>query len=161
MENLEPTGPSPDTLDFIFEWTRGALERQLASVDALDAKMAQALAAGSILLGLPAFSGISGSALVPVLLGLGVVAFLVLAIAAVQALWVLRFRAPMSPSQAWRKFWVDEVEAIKWAIVDDTSGAYEENECHLVRKRNALRAALIALGAEAVLVGAAVIAAAV
>jgi len=147
-----------ETLDFILDWGRGALERQLSAADALDAKMAQALAAGSILLGLAASSGADG-VVIAVFLGLAALAFIVLAIAAVRALWLRRFRAPMAPSQAWRKYWTDEVTTIQWAIVDDTSAAYEENERHLDCKRNALRWALSALAAEAGLIGAAVIAA--
>jgi hypothetical protein len=158
METPEPAGPAHETLDFILDWGRGALERQLSAADALDAKMAQALAAGSILLGLAASSGADG-VVIAVFLGLAALAFIVLAIAAVRALWLRRFRAPMAPSQAWRKYWTDEVTTIQWAIVDDTSAAYEENERHLDCKRNALRWALSALAAEAGLIGAAVIAA--
>jgi hypothetical protein len=159
MAAPEPSSPPPETLAFIYDWGWGALDRQLAAADALDAKMAQALAAGSILLGLPAASGISGGA-TAAFLGCATAAFLVLAALAVHALWVRRWRAPLSPSQAWREYWADEAEAIRWTIVADTSEAYEENEGLLDSKRRSLRWALSALGAEAVLVGAAAIAAA-
>jgi len=154
-----PPQPPPETLALIFEWGRGALDRQLSAADALDAKMAQALAAGSILLGLPAAAGISGGA-PAALLGCATAAYLGVAVLAVHALWVRRWRAPLSPSQAWRNYWSAEAEEIKWAIVADTSEAYEENESLLDGKRRTLRCALGALGAEAVLVSAAAIAAA-
>ena len=160
MESPEQSGPAPETLDFILDWGRGSLELQLASAEALDSKMAQALAAGSILLGLPALSGAPDSILIAVLLGLAVVAFVSLAGCAVPALWARRFRGPMSPTQAWDGYWSDNVPTIKLAIVADTAEGYEENRCLLIRKRNALHGALAALGAEALLVGAALIVAA-
>jgi hypothetical protein len=152
--------PAPETLDFLADWGRSGLERQLAAADALDAKITQALAAGSILLGLPALAGAPDCALVALPLSGAVAAFGVLAFYAVRALWVRKFRTPLGPDLAWNTYRSYDLPAIKRVIAEDASEGYEENSGLIGQKAAALRWALPALGFEALFVGAAVIASA-
>ena len=92
-EEASPTGDASgqfvptDTLDFLFEYTREAPQRQLAAMDALDNKAFALFSASAVVVGL-ASVGIWGRQEVPsgagVLLVLAVAAFIVVAYTARQ-----------------------------------------------------------------------------
>jgi hypothetical protein len=145
--------PAPETLDFIFDFVRGAPERQLAAAEALDSKLFQLFAIGGVVIGLAA----TGNGNAGLLVAAGV-AYTVLAISALYGLWVRQLRVSRHPDQLWNESWQESVADIKHAIIDDVSSSYVENRRHLVTKRWALRFALVATAAEVLLVVSALIA---
>jgi hypothetical protein len=122
--------PAPETLDFIFDFVRGAPERQLVAAEALDSKLFQLFAIGGVIIGLAA----TGNGNAGLLVAAGV-AYTVLAISALYGLWVRQLRVSRHPDQLWNEFWQECVADIKHAIIDDVSSSYVENRRHLVTKR--------------------------
>jgi hypothetical protein len=147
-----------ETLDFIFEQVRDAPSEQLQAVDALDAKMVQVFGAAAVTLGLAAAGTAGHGTTRGVFIIVAVVAFGVVACAAIYSLWVRRFGVSIAADQLWRRYWRDEVGNIKHAIVADVADAYSKNAALLAHKRVALRWALIALAVEAAAIGASIIA---
>jgi hypothetical protein len=111
----------PETLDFIFDLSHTAPERQLAAAEALDSKLFQLFAVGGVVIGLAA----TGNGKAGLLLA-ATVAYVVLAIAAVYGLWVRKLRVSRHPDQLWNEFWQESVADIKVAILADVSSAYAE-----------------------------------
>jgi hypothetical protein len=150
-ETLEP---APETLDFIFDFVRGAPERQLVAAEALDSKLFQLFAVGGVVIGLAATGNGNGG-----LLAAAGAAYVALAISALYGLWIRQLRVSRHPDQLWNEFWQESVTDIKHAIIDDVSSGYAENRRHLAAKRWALRFALVAIAAEVIFVASALIAA--
>jgi hypothetical protein len=142
-----------DSLDLLFRLVEPAPSAQLKSVDALDAKVVQMFAAGSVLVGLAAVAGAHNGLAVSVCVAAAILAFLALAFQTVKALWLRRFRTTIAPDQLWRESWPESREAIKHAIVADIADGYAKNEERLNDKRQALGFALIALAVEATAIG--------
>jgi hypothetical protein len=147
----------PQTLDLLLDLGRAAPDAQLRAADALDAKLVQVFAAGTVLIGLPAIRGAPHHAASATLFAIAVCAFLVLAFYSIRALWTRRFRVLIAPDQLWYRFWDEPPEAIKHAVVADLASAYTENNAQLLRKRRELGRALVAVGVEAAAIGVALV----
>jgi hypothetical protein len=102
--------PAPETLDFIFDFVRGAPERQLVAAEALDSKLFQLFAIGGVVMGLAATSNGNAGLLIA-----ASVAYTVLAISALYGLWVRNLRVSRHPDQLWNEFWPECVADIKHA----------------------------------------------
>ena len=75
-------------VDFIFEQGRYATDRQLRDAEALDGKATQLFSAATVIVGLAGFGGNATAAV----FSAAVVVYLLVSIAAVYALWLVRFR---------------------------------------------------------------------
>ncbi len=156
-EGSSSEAPKPETLRLLLELARGTPEAQIQANDAVDSKLFQSFAAGSIIIGLVGAGDIEESSLVTVLVSWAVAAFLVLAAAAIWALWSRRYRVPISSQQLWESYWNEEPDSVLHAFLDDLASGYEENERHLTDKHRALRVVLVALLIEAAAIGAVLI----
>jgi hypothetical protein len=144
----------PDTLDFVFEYTRGAPEVQLKDVEALDSKALQVLGAASVIIGLSGVSGTNrpnlGSA---ILLALALLAYILVAIAVFGHIRAQLYRRGLQADDLWRKSWKHDVLDVKHAIVTDIAEAYAHNKCVIEHKRKSLAWSLRFAVAEVLLVG--------
>lgn len=100
---------------------------------------------------------LSGKAVVDVLLVLAVAAYLVAAIAALFHLRLRRFRRSLQAHVLWRRYWSDEPDKVKHALVKDISDTYAHNRGLLQQKAQTIVLALYATGIEVAFVGTALI----
>ena len=111
---MATVAPNAETVEFIYDNSKGAPDLQFRAADALDSKLAQALGAASVVLGLAAVGGTHRNVS---LLTVAVLAYAVVAITALSALWTRPLRVPVSPTQLWRRYWNDDVPDIRHALV--------------------------------------------
>ena len=146
-----------ETLDFLFEYTREAPQRQLEAVDALDSKAFALFSASAVVVGLAGIGTWSQDE-VPlgagILLALAVAAFVSVGGAVLYSAWVRRFRLSFQANVLWEDYWDEDVGRIKHALVADIAAAYRENHATLERKARALILALSSAILEIALVGA-------
>jgi hypothetical protein len=157
---LTPARPrelKPETLDLLFELARKAPDEQIRASDAVDSKIFQAFAAASVLIGLAAVGGVKHGKVTTAFVSLAVVAFIVVAVAAIWALWSRSYRVGMTPPQLWKKYWDSDALDIKHAYVVDIADGAPANESKLNGKHRALRVTLLALLVEAAAIGAALV----
>ena len=143
----------PDVVDFIFDQGRTATDRQLRDLDSLDAKATQIFSAATVIVGLAGFSGQANA----VILTVAVLIYVLVSIAAVYALWLVKFRVTDSPQQLLSRYWTEPLLETKYAMVSDMAAGFIENEQSLGRKRRGVLYALALTGLETALVGVAVI----
>jgi ABC-type transport system involved in cytochrome bd biosynthesis fused ATPase/permease subunit len=143
----------PEVVDFIFEQGRSAADRQLRDLDSLDSKATQLFSAATVIVGLAGFSGQAHAGL----LTLAVITYVLVALAALYALWLVQIRVTDSPQQLLSRYWTEPLTETKYAMVTDMAEGFDENERSLGRKRRGVLAALALTGLETALVGAAVI----
>ena len=86
-----------------------------------------------------------------------VAVYLFVSAGALYALWLAKYRVTDSPSQLLERYWSDDLQATKYAMVVDMAAGFDENELALGRKRRGVLAVLFLTGVETALVGAAVI----
>ena len=146
-----------ETLEFLFEYTREAPQRQMEAVDALDNKAFALFSASAVVIGLAGI-GIWNRQELPagagVLLSVAVGAFLVVGAMVLYSSWLRRHRLSFQADELWERYWDEPVSEIKSALVADIAAAYAHNRRILGRKAFALKGALIAAIVEIVLVGA-------
>lgn len=146
-----------DTLDFLFEYTREAPQRQLIAMGALDTKAFALFSASAVVVGL-ASVGIWGRQELPsgagVLLVLAVAAFIGVAFAVLDSVRLRRYRSADHADVLWREYWDLEVADIKHALVEDIAETSRHNERVIREKTRSLGWALVAAIAETTLVGA-------
>lgn len=148
-----------ETLDLLFELVKDSPQADLRAVDAVDGKIVQVFAAAAVLLALPAAGNLDSDCwVVALLIGSAVAAFAYLALETIRGLWRREFRTTISPTQLWESYWSDDVATIKEALVADVAAGWPENDRHLRAKRKVLNRVLIALGVEAVMIGATLVA---
>jgi hypothetical protein len=150
--------PAAETVDFIFQYVKDAPERQLAGVEALDAKMVQIFSAGSVIIGLAGLTSGSQKPASAALMAFAVAAYVAVAALALVHLWARDYRRSLQASELWRKLWASPVADIKHSLVHDIADAYAYNRELMGRKKWTLRLALIAVAAEVVFVGSAIVA---
>jgi len=149
----------PETLDFIFQVVKGAPERELRDLEALDAKMVQIFGAASIVIGLAGVSSTSQGSTSPVS-GLLVAALLAYFATAALSFFHLRlrdFRRSLHADVLWKELWQFDVSEIQHILVEDVSVAYSHNKLVLHEKGRTILAALVLAGIEVALVGVAII----
>ncbi len=161
-ESPDPAAPGearvpPETLDFLFNYTREAPQRQLEAVDSLDNKAFALFSSSAVVIGL-AGVGLWSRQDMPagagVLLSLAVGAFLVVAAMVVYSTWIRRHRLSFQADELWESYWNEPVLEIKTALMKDIAVAYAHNNRILARKDITLKAALVAATVEIGLVGA-------
>ena len=146
-----------DTLDFLFEYTREAPQRQLEAMSALDTKAFALFSASAVVVGL-ASVGIWGRQELPsgagILLVLAVAAFIAVAYAVLDSVRLRRYRSADHADVLWQEYWDLEVSDIKHALVDDIAKASKHNEEVIRAKTGSLGWALVAAITETSFVGA-------
>jgi hypothetical protein len=143
----------PEVVDFIFDQGRSAADRQLRDLDSLDSKATQLFSAATVIVGLAGFSGQVDAGL----LTAAVIVYVLVALAALYALWLVKIRVTDSPQQLLVRYWTEPLPETKYAMVTDMAEGFDENERSLGRKRRGVLCALALTGIETALVGAAVI----
>jgi hypothetical protein len=149
---------SSETLNFLFDYTRGAPERQLEGVASLDGKMVQVFSAASVIIGLGGLSSHSGGVAGAVFIALAVVAYVFVGLFAFKHLRVRDFRRSLQADELWRHLWHHGVEDIKHSLVDDIARAYTHNKGVIEDKAATLQYALVGVAVEVVFVGCALVA---
>jgi ABC-type transport system involved in cytochrome bd biosynthesis fused ATPase/permease subunit len=144
----------PEVVDFIFDQGRTAADRQLRDLDSLDSKATQLFSAATVIVGLAGFSGQANAGI----LTAAVVVYVLVAVAALYALWLVKIRVTDSPRQLLLRYWTQPVLDTKYAMVTDMAEGFAENERSLGRKRRGVLCALALTGVETALIGVAVIA---
>lgn len=150
--------PRPETLELLTDLARQGPSEQIKASDAVDTKIFQAFATGSILIGLVTLGDVDRGCVSIVFVSVAVAALAGLAIAAIWALWSRRFRVPISSHQLWMRYWNESPDDIRHAYLDDLASAYAENEAHIASKHRALRVVLILLLVEVAAISATLIA---
>lgn len=141
-------------LDFIFEYTREAPERQLQDAKDLDNKMAQLFSVASVVIGLAGLANSGGSEdsspwLLVIALGFYVVTAVV---ALISQFPTVQWRS-LHADELWKKYWQTEVPEIKHALVDDIQKAYGRNNKMLEHKGLMIKIVATTTGAEVLFVG--------
>lgn len=150
---------SPETIEFIWGETRGAVDAQLQLVERLDSKAFQSIGVGSALIGLVALG--ADTLLTAPSLGRW---FLIAAVSfyALSALFTLctvnirHYRLGNRAGQLWPTQWQERPLAIKHALVADWAEAYRYNDAELHKKTRTLRVALVMMALETATIGAAI-----
>lgn len=154
--------PLPETIEFIWEETRGAVDAQLRLAETLDSKAFQAIGVGSVLIGLVALGSdilLSAPTLSRWLLPVSVSAYTLSALFTFLTVNVRHYRLGNRADELWPMRWQFRPVEIKHALVADVAESYRHNRSELRRKTLFLRAALALLAIEAVLIGSAITAA--
>lgn len=146
----------PQTLDFIFSQAKDVPESQMRTAEAIDAKVVQIFAAGTVVIGLAAAGGIRGHASVGWLIA-AAAAYLVALTGTLVALQSRSWRTNASPTTLWNDHWQDDLDELKWALVEDLADGYKENDDKLRAKMRAFKVVLSATGLESMLVAVALI----
>jgi len=156
--NEEAREPKPETLRDIYDLVTGSLDRQVDEGHMLDSKMVQIFSAASVVAGLAGLSVSSGVAT-----DKGVALLLVLAFVAYAGVAYFAFLqlAPktyylLNYPDIWRKSWSDAPNELHHSVIAKVTESYERNRAILQRKSGMLRPAIVATGAEVVLIGVAV-----
>jgi hypothetical protein len=148
-----------DTLDFIFEYIKGAPEIQLKDVELLDNKVIQILSVTSIIIGLIGLvieKGIVGiMALTSLVIAL--IAYIVIVILSLVHLKAIEYRRSIQADQLWDTFWDDDITDIKHSLVADIRDAYIYNKEQIIKKRHLLFSIIICAAIEVIAVGAFII----
>ena len=153
--------PLPETIEFIWAETRGAVDAQLEFADSLDSKAFQTIGVGTALIGLVAVGAealLAEPSLARWFLALAIVSYVLSALATVFTINTRRYRIGNRADQLWPTQWQREPLAIKHALVADWADAYEHNNAVLRLNTRLLRAALTAMALETVMVGSAIVA---
>ena len=154
--------PLPETIEFIWEETRGAVDAQLEFGDGLDSKAFQAIGVGTALIGLVAVGAdalLAEPSLARWFLALAVLFYVLSALFTIMTVSARRYRLGNRAGQLWATRWQFEPIEIKHALAADIAEAYRHNDTVLEQKARILRAALIAMAVEAVMIGTAIVAA--
>ena len=115
----EPSVPT-ETLDFLFEYTRKAPQRQLEAVDALDNKASALFSASAVVVGLAGIGIWNKQEFPPgagVLLSVAVAAFLVVGAMVLYSSWLRRHRLSFQADELWERYWDEPISEIKSALV--------------------------------------------
>ena len=149
--------PLPETIEFIWEETHGAVDAQLRLAETLDSKAFQAIGVGSVLIGLVALGAdalLSAATLSRWLLLSAVFAYTLSALFTFLTVNVRDYRLGNRADELWATQWEFNPVEIKHALVADLADAHRHNRGETGRKTLFLRAALALLAVEAILIGA-------
>jgi hypothetical protein len=147
--------PDDKTVEFIFEYTKDAPERQASDIESLDTKVVQVFSAASVVIGLLGVSTTSlrNAPATDPLLALAVASYVVTAAMALYHLYPTEQRRSQHVDELWLKGWNEEVTHIQHALIEDIREASAFNQNVLRQKRNTLVATVGATGAEVLFVG--------
>src|SRR5215203_2944995 len=107
--------PDDKTVEFIFEYTKDAPERQARDIDSLDTKMVQVFSAASVVVGLVGVSGnnLGNTPAANPLLALAVISYVVAAVVALFHLSPKEQRRSLHVEDLWPKGWNQSVKDIQ------------------------------------------------
>jgi hypothetical protein len=151
--------PLDETLELIYEQTRGGPARQVAAAEAIDSKAVQVFAAASVVLGLGTFAASDLNTLSAVLYALAAAAYLRAGWAALKILRTRSYRVVDSADRWWPSHRLAETVFVREQILNDLASAAAENRQLLDEKGAPLDTLLVATALEALLVAGAVVAA--
>jgi len=117
--------------------------RQLATSDAIDSKLWQALGTGSVVIGLGVAAKISGGELTLAFLG-----YIALAFASLMGLYVRGYKTLPDTTDTWKDYWFRTPEELDRSTVDALGRAEIANRDVLNGKAGWLKVALISLAVE-------------
>jgi hypothetical protein len=149
--------PLPDTVELLYEHTRGGPARQQASADAIDAKAVQIFAAASVVLGLGTLTTADLKGLPAFLYVLAAAVYAVAGWAAWHILHCRSLRVVDGADRWWPSHREAETAYVREQLLEDLAGAFTENRRLLDAKSGPLDTLLLATAVEAVLVAAAVV----
>jgi hypothetical protein len=167
---------NPDTVQFIVDQTKGAVDKQLADVSALDAKIGSifAIASGVITItglsaavgtsvavgppGVTTTSTVDPSAAVTGLLVAALFAFGVAAIAMLAGWWVRDFQGADYAQTLWKEHWDESPAQIRHMIAAGVPEIFEHNHALIQQKTKAISVAIVATSIEVICSGAAIVA---
>jgi hypothetical protein len=147
--------PKDETVEFIFEYTKDAPDRQARDIESLDTKVVQVFSAASVVIGLLGISreNLSDSAAANAFLALAVVSYVVAAGVALYHLYPTEQRRAQHVEDLWPTGWDKNVKELQHALIESIRGVNTFNKNVLVQKRNTLVAAVAATGVEVLFVG--------
>lgn len=153
---------SSQTVDLLFDLMKDADDRAIAQVRSFEARAAQALGAGTILLGLAGLGPFTASMSVQAkeaVLALLAVAVTAYVAAATAALWLLlpTFVYGYSRARLWGTHRDYPERDIKVALMTAISADAEDNEDRLSTKSKLAQAAIAGVAAEGIFVGVALL----
>lgn len=149
--------PKPETVDFIYQHTRTALDGQVGQARGIDGKVIQLIAAATIVLGLAATSAFAKA---PGGVVVAVVAFYVVALVlSVVEIFPVKMRGSDYGETMWNEHWYRPAREIKLSVVADVADGAKRNANVIRFKAGVLVAVLAATGIEAALIGVGLIAA--
>jgi hypothetical protein len=148
--------PAAETVEFIYQHTRSALDGEIAQARALDGKIAQVFAAATVVIGLAGATGVTKTPAQLLLAALA--AYVVALVATIVALWPVKLRGSDHGGTLWNEHWDRTPAQIRYSIAEAMPEASKHNVCVIDRKAYSLMAVLGATGLEAALVGVALIA---
>lgn len=154
--------PLPETIEFIWEETRGTVDAQVELGDSLDSKAFQAIGLGTALIGLVAVGSgalLTEPSLARWFLALAVLFYVLSALFTIVTISTRRYRLEKRAGQLWATRWQFEPIEIKYALAADIAEAYRHNDAVLGQKTRMLRATLVAIALETVMIGVAIVAA--
>lgn len=176
---MDDTGPEtkapPETLDFIFEYTKGAADKQLSDVVALDGKANNIFAVSSAVIALAGLTAAvtetttvssvgvattspgSAGAWVTSSLALALIAYGVVAIATLSAWRVRTFQGADFALKLWYEHWDEPVEQVKLMIVAGIPKIVKTNNALIDSKAKWISRAMVATAVEVLAVGSAVL----
>lgn len=152
---------NPQSVEFIYEHTRGAPERQHHDMLDLDGKAAQLMAAASVVLGFAALSahpkltpvGIASA----VLTVLALLVYVALVVVALRQIRPVQVSASSFAGTLWDEHWDQPPDEIRHSVVEGIRDAYNKND-RLVKSKSANVGLLIKLAAaQTILVAIAVV----
>lgn len=143
-----------ETLEFIFDYTRDAPEKQLQDAKDLDNKIAQLFSVGSIVIGLAGLANLGPSTGGDVWFLLIALGFYVIGaiVALISQFPTVQWRS-LHADVLWEEYWQKDVSAIQHALAEDIQKAYGCNNKVLKQKSLMTKAVSIATGAEVLFVG--------
>ncbi len=143
-----------ETLDFIFDYTRDASERQLQDAKDLDNKMAQLFSVASVVIGLAGLANSSqGSGWSAWLLVIALGFYVIVAVVALISQFPTVQWRSLHADVLWEEYSRTDVPDIKHALVDDIQRAYGRNNKVLKKKGLMIKIAATTTGAEVLFVG--------
>lgn len=149
--------PKPETVDFIYQHTRDALDGQVGQARGIDAKIAQLFAAATIVLGLAATSALATAPRGVVVAA--VVFYVVALVLSAVGIFPIKLRGSDYGETLWPEHWYQPPSAIKHSIVEGVAAGAKHNEQRIRVKAYILVGVLAATGIEAALIGVGLIAA--
>lgn len=144
-----PAALQDETLDLLFDLTRGAPDRQLETGVVYDGKVTTLAGAGSVVLGIAALATEPNQRLTIA----AVLAYGVVIAATLYCVWPRPFQVIRHADVLWAEHWDSTPRQIKHAVVAQSASSYAANKPVLRRKVRALVVALVAIATESVLIG--------
>ncbi len=147
----------PEAIQFILDFTRGAIPQQLRDVEALDSKIIQVFSVAAVVIALGGLSVKTESLTIAALLISATVAFGVAALAAVYALLPRSYKGGHFIEWLWSEAREEGVESLREQVAGELPKSFQTNAAVIGAKALATRTALVATTIEVACLAAALI----